>query len=123
MRDFYIKWNDPALVHPRVRKLLNYGLAYLLFALLALAAVALTVDLHSAVVALCIRLKMWQPATYGVYVWGAFLLFLAYIVFIAVLESRLNGAAKSGRVLPGGVKALAVLLGVWRLIFILNLIG
>jgi hypothetical protein len=118
-----INWNDPARVHPRVRRLLNYGLAYLLFALLALAAVALTVNLHTAVVALCIRLKMWQPATYGVYVWGAFLLFLAYIVFIAVLESRLNGAAKTGRVLPGGVKALAVLLGVWGLVLILNRIG
>lgn len=123
MREFIIKWNDPARVHPRVRRLLNYGLAYLLFALLALAAVALTVNLHAAVVALCIRLRMWQPATYGVYVWGAFLLFLVYIVFIAVLESRLNGAAKEGRVLPRGVKALAVLLGVWGLILVLNLIG
>ena len=123
MREFLIQWNDPERVHPRLRTLLNYGLAYLLFALLALMAVALTVDLHSAVVALCMRLKMWQPATYGVYVWGAFLLFLVYIVFVAVLETRLNGAAKSGRVLPSSAKAFAILLGVWGLIWVLNLIG
>ena len=123
MRDRLIRWNDPERVHPRVRALLNYILAYLLFGLLALMAVSLTVDLHTAIVHLCMRLGMRQLATYGVYVWGAFLLFMAYVVFIALLETRLNGAAKRGQVLRGGLTMFGLLLGVWGLILLLNLIG
>lgn len=126
MRERLMRWiapaNAPERVHPRLRTILNYLLAYLLFCLLAFAAVLLTLDLHSAVVHLCMRLGMWQPATYGVYVWGGFLLFIAYVVFVALLEPRLNRAAKEGHVLRTGLYAFGLLLGIWALIFILNLV-
>ncbi len=87
------------LANPRLKKILTYTFAYLLFAILALLGLWVTTRLHSSLYHLFVLFGLQPNVAGGLYTISAALLFLGYAVFIGVLEPYMNKAAKTGQVL------------------------
>ncbi len=96
------------LPKPRLQKVLNYIVAYVLFALLAVLAVLVTVRVHSSFYHLLVLFGVPYNVAGGWYTIGAALLFLGYAVFIAAFEPYMNHAAKTGQVLRRGALVFAI---------------
>lgn len=96
------------LIKPPVQKTLRFFFAYLLFALFTLLGLEVIVNLHNAI----FRISLMATTRIGVgnffYVWGGFFLGAIYVVSIVPLESIMNKAAKTGQMLPVGLRIFAV---------------
>ncbi len=92
----------------RLQNTLNYIIAYVLFALLAILALLVTVRVHSCVYHLCILFGAPYTVAGGVSTIGAALLFMGYAVVIGVLEPYMNHAAKTGQMLRRGTLVFAI---------------
>jgi hypothetical protein len=107
------------LEKPVVQNTLRFFFAYILFGLFAILGVEVVVNLHSAIY----RISLMATTRIGVgnvvYVVGGFILFAFYAVAIVALESLMNNAAKTGRMLPVGVRIFAVEAGLALLAILL----
>lgn len=96
------------LAKPFVQKTLRTFFAYILFALFAILLLEVLVNLHSAI----FKISLMATTRIGVgnafYVWGGFFMLGIYAVGIVVLESMMNKSAKTGRMLPVGVRIFAI---------------
>lgn len=106
------------IMRPAVHKTLNYFFAYVLFALFAILALEVVVNLHAAL----LRISLLATSRYGVsnfvIVWGAFFLFAIYVVAVVLLENIMNKSAQTGRMLPVGLRIFAVELGLALLAYL-----
>jgi hypothetical protein len=106
-----------------VHKTLYYILAYLLIALFAILGLVVIINLHSAV----FQVSLIATTGYGVsnffYVWGGFFLFAIYAVGIVLIESLMNKAAKTGSLLPVGVRILAIEAGLGLMAIVMPIVA
>ena len=111
------------LSKPTIQKALRFSLAYMLFGLFAILGLEVIVNLHAAI----FKISLMATTRIGVgnafYVWGGFFLFAIYAVGIVPLEAVMNRAARSGRLLPVGVRIFAAELGLALLALILPVIA
>jgi hypothetical protein len=101
------------------QKFARYASAYVLFGLYAFLGVLVTLRAHETAVQTCALVGAKPQVAYVVNTWGAFLLFAVYIALVAAMESYLNQAARTGRVLSAGLKLLVIFAVIGALIAIL----
>ncbi len=93
---------------PRLQKILNYILTYVLFALLAILALLVTVRVHSSVYHLSVLFGASYTVVGSVSTIAAVLLFMGDAVVIGVLEPFMNHAARTGQMLRRGALIFAI---------------
>jgi hypothetical protein len=95
-------------LHPKLQKFLRYFSAYTLFIFFILLGLAITWCLRSDVFVLCAAFSVPDWLTHIITTWGTFVVFIPYILIIAVLEPYLNTAAAKGLVRERGLKILFI---------------
>ena len=108
---------------PVVQKTLRYFFAYLLFGLFAILGLLVIANLHTAIFRISLLATTRVGVSNAIYVWGGFILGAVYVIGIVPLESLMNKAAKTGRLLPVGVRVFAVEAGLALLIMIVQIIA
>jgi hypothetical protein len=106
-------------LHPKLEKFMRYLSAYALFVFFILFGLAITWCLRSDVFVLCTVLKLPSWITNIIVTWGTFVVFIPYILIIAIFESVLNTAAAKGKVREQGLKIFAIEGGIGLVVFAL----
>ena len=97
-----------ALSQPWVQKTIRYVIAYVLFGVFALLGGAITFCVRSVIYSMCVALAVSWQATYLIFVWGLFILFVPYIFLIGLLDFYLNDAAAKGTIRQRALKIFAI---------------
>jgi len=84
--------------NPNVLKVCRYAAAYLLLTVFVLSGLLITESVRSNLLDIFTYFKVDSGFATIVYGWGSYVLYLPYVLMIAVLEAYFNSAAKHGQV-------------------------
>jgi hypothetical protein len=107
---------------PWVQKVSRYTAAYTLTAAMAIAALLLALRVHTTIMDVLVFAGARDSTAYAVRIWGAFLLFIGYAVFIALLEPHMNRAVGDRHVIKSTLKISAVEFGIFLLTILVPLL-
>ncbi len=105
--------------HPILLKVGRYTAAYLLLAVFVLSGILITESLRSNIYDVCNYFKVDSDLVYILYSWGSYVLYLPYVLSIAILEDYFNSAARTGQIwrrtvrvalIEGGIGLASVLI-------------
>jgi hypothetical protein len=85
-------------LRPTVQKVGRYVLAYLALTVSMLAGILITESLRSNILDVLTYFKVDRDFIYIMYSWGSYLVYLPYVLMIAVMEHYFNTAARTGQV-------------------------
>jgi hypothetical protein len=94
--------------NPTVLKVGRYAAAYLLLTVFVLSGLLITESVRSNLLDVFTYFKVDSDFAYIVYGWGSYVLYLPYVLMIAVLEAYFNTAAKTGQVLRRTLKVALI---------------
>ena len=86
------------LSNPTFLKVWRYTAAYLMLTVFVLTGILITESVRSNIFDFCTYFKVDQDFAYIIYSWGSYILYLPYVLMIAVLENYFNTAAKTNQV-------------------------
>ncbi len=107
------------LSHPTFIKVRRYAAAYLMLTVFVLSGILITESLRSNIFDFCTYFKVDPDFSYIIYSWGSYVLYLPYVLMIAVLEDYFNKAAQTNQVvrrtlrvalIEGGIGLTSVLI-------------
>jgi membrane protease YdiL (CAAX protease family) len=107
---------------PGVQKVSRYTVTYLMTAVLLLTALLLTLRVHATMMDVLTFFSARASTAYAVRIWGAFLLFLGYAVFVALFEPYMNKAVAQQLVIKRVLRVAAWQVGIFLLTVLVPLL-
>jgi hypothetical protein len=85
---------------PSVKKPMRFVAAYLMFAVFAAGGILISESFRQNVFDICKFLKVDADTVYILYSWGSYLIYLPYVLSLAIIEGYLYTGAKTGKLYP-----------------------
>jgi hypothetical protein len=91
---------DAYFSRPIVQKRLRFLTAYLMFAVFAIGGILISESFRQNVYDICAFFKVASDLAYILYGWGSYIIYLPYILSLAIIEDYLHTGAKTGKLYP-----------------------
>jgi hypothetical protein len=85
---------------PSVQKPLRYAAAYLVFAICALGGILISESLRQNILIITTYFRVSVDTIYILSTWGSYLVYLPYVLSLAIIENYLYVGAKTGKLYP-----------------------